>query len=80
LRQLRVFRPSAPAGEQAMSWLSNGLALLRDERIAPLAVSALPAWLTAVHRFGQAIKHIAVTEEVCPHGDHDINGQVFSFG
>ena len=28
-----------------MSWLSNGLALLRDERIAPLAVSALPAWL-----------------------------------
>jgi len=45
LSELRVFRPSAPAGEQAMSWLSNGLALLRDERIAPLAVSASPAWL-----------------------------------
>ena len=28
-----------------MSWSGNGLALLRDERIAPLAVSALPAWL-----------------------------------
>ncbi len=28
-----------------MSWLGNGLALLRDERIAPLAVSTLPAWL-----------------------------------
>ncbi len=28
-----------------MSWSGNGLPLLRDERIAPLAVSALPAWL-----------------------------------
>ena len=28
-----------------MSWCANGVFLLRDERIAPLAVSALPAWL-----------------------------------
>ena len=28
-----------------MSWCDNGVSLLRDERIAPLAVSALPAWL-----------------------------------